>query len=181
MWTRRYIMRDGKSLVDEMEYLKKRYRLEGFSFMDSTFIVNRRKTLEFAQELIKRDLKISYQLPAGTRCEAFDEELAFALDRSGLKNFALAPESGSEMILAAIKKQIDLEKLLEATRIILKTNMTLAVFIVIGFPEETKASLKATLKLIRKMALMGAHDITVSKFIPTPVLLISNSFCNRAA
>ena len=168
MWTRRYIMRDGKFLVDEMEYLKEKYHVEGFTFMDSTFIVNRRKTLEFAQELIKRDLKVSYQLPAGTRCEAFDEELAFALDRSGLKNFALAPESGSEMILAAIKKQIDIGRLIEATRTILKTNMTLGVFIVIGFPEETKTSLKETLKLIRKVALIGAHDITVSKFIPYP-------------
>ncbi len=97
-----------------MEYLKEKYRLDGFTFMDSTFIVNRRKTLEFAQELIERDLRISYQLPAGTRCEAFDEELAFALDRSGLKNFALAPESGSEMILAAIKKQIDIGRLLRS-------------------------------------------------------------------
>jgi radical SAM superfamily enzyme YgiQ (UPF0313 family) len=168
MWTRRYVMRDGKSLVDEMEYLKERYRVEGFTFMDSTFIVNRRKTLEFAQELIERDLNVSYQLPAGTRCEAFDEELAFALDRSGLRNFALAPESGSEMILTAIKKQINIPRLLEATRTILKTRMTVGIFIVIGFPEETRQSLKETLKLIRKVALIGAHDITVSKFVPYP-------------
>ena len=168
MWTRRYVMRDAKSLVDEMAHLKEKYKVDGFTFMDSTFIVHRRKTLDFAQELIRRNLNVSYQLPAGTRCEAFDEEVAAALDQSGLRNFAIAPESGSVEILAAIKKQIDLDRLLDAARTIVKTRMTLGIFIVIGFPEDTKASLRATLKLIRKLALIGAHDITVSKFIPYP-------------
>jgi anaerobic magnesium-protoporphyrin IX monomethyl ester cyclase len=179
MWTRRYIMRGAKALVDEMEYLKEKYRVESFTFMDSTFIVNRRKTLEFARELIERDLKITYQLPAGTRCEAFDEELAMALDQSGLKNFALAPESGSEMILTAIKKQIDIGRLIEATKVILRTSMTVGIFIVIGFPEETKRSLNETLKLIRKLALMGAHDVTVSKFIPYPGSPYYNQFLQQ--
>lgn len=179
MWTRRYIMRGAKALVDEIEYLKEKYRVESFTFMDSTFIVNRRKTLEFARELIERDLKITYQLPAGTRCEAFDEELAMALDQSGLKNFALAPESGSEMILTAIKKQIDIGRLIEATKVILRTSMTVGIFIVIGFPEETKHSLKETLKLIRKLAFMGAHDVTVSKFIPYPGSPYYNQFLQQ--
>ncbi len=71
-------MRDGKSIVDEMEHMKNKYNVSGFSFFDSTFIVNHRKTLDFCRDLIERNLNISYQLPAGTRCEVFDDELAFA-------------------------------------------------------------------------------------------------------
>ncbi|MBI5597581.1 MAG: B12-binding domain-containing radical SAM protein [Elusimicrobia bacterium] len=168
MWTRRYIMRDPVGLADEMEAMKKRYGVSGFTFMDSTFIVNREKTLRFAKELIRRGLGVSYQLPAGTRCEAFDPELARALDESGLRNFAFAPESGSVEILKAVKKQIDLDRLLEAARTVLKTRMTVGCFIVIGFPEDTRASMRATLGLIRRLALMGVHDVTVSKFTPYP-------------
>lgn len=168
MWTRRYIMRDPKGLADEIELMKARYRVSGFTFMDSTFVVNRQKTLRFATELIGRGLGVSYQLPAGTRCEAFDAELATALDESGLRNFAFAPESGSVEILKAVKKQVDLDRLLEAARIVLKTRMTVGCFIVIGFPEDTRESMRATLGLIRRLALMGAHDVTVSKFTPYP-------------
>lgn len=168
MWTRRYIMRDAKKLVDEMEHMKNKYGVTGFTFMDSTFIVNRRKVMDFAQELIKRNLNIVYQLPAGTRAEAFDQELAFALETSGLRNLALAPESGSVEILKAIKKQVDLDKLLDSARYIVKTKMTLAVFIVIGFPEDNKKTLRQSLSLVRKLALIGAHDVTVSKFTPYP-------------
>lgn len=168
MWTRRYIMRDPKGLVDEMQYLKEKYDVSGFTFMDLTFVVNRKKTLAFANELIERRLRITYQLPAGTRCEAFDDELAFALDRSGLKNFAFAPESGSEEILKAVRKQVNIGEFLKATRIALRTTMTVGCFIVIGFPEDSPRTMQETLSLLRTLALMGVHDVTVSKFTPYP-------------
>ncbi len=168
MWTRRYIMRDPKGLTDEMELMKAKYDVNGFTFMDSTFVVNRNKTLTFANELIARKLDVTYQLPAGTRCEAFDNELAGALAESGLRNFAFAPESASTEILQAIRKQVEIKKLIESIRVVLRTQMTVGCFFVIGFPEDTKKSMKANVKLIRRLALQGVHDVTVSKFTPYP-------------
>ncbi len=168
MWTRRYIMRDSTAIVDEMEYMKKKYNITGFSFFDSTFIVSRNKTLDFCHELIRRNLEISYQLPAGTRCEVFDDELAFALEKSGLRNFSFAPESGSEMILEVIRKQIRLDTFFRAAKAVKKTEMTVGCFIVLGFPEDNKETMKQTLSLVRKLALMGLDDVTVSKFTPYP-------------
>jgi radical SAM superfamily enzyme YgiQ (UPF0313 family) len=169
MWTRKYSMRDGEKLAQEMQYMKEKYNVTGFTFMDSTFIINRRKTLEFCQALIKKKLNVSYQLPAGTRCEAFDEELVLALERSGLKNFALAPESGSEMIRNVIKKEINIDSFMHTVKIILrKTQMTIGCFIVIGFPEDTPQTMKESLQLVRKLALLGVDDVTVSKFTPYP-------------
>ena len=168
MWTRKYIMRSGKSIVDEMENFINKYNVNGFTFMDSTFIIDRKKTLDYSKELIKRDLKIKYQLPAGTRCEAFDLELAQSLDKSGLVNFSFAPESGDEYILDIIQKKIKIDDFIDAVKVVLKTNMTVGVFFVIGFPEDTIKSLKNSIKLIRNLALIGVHDVTVSKFTPYP-------------
>ncbi len=168
MWTRKYIMRSGKSIVDEMEYNAKKYSVTDFTFMDLTFVINRKEILDFCHTLIDRKLNVTFQLPAGTRCESFDEEMASALETSGLRNFAFAPESGSEVILQAIKKEIRLPRFFQAVKAVLKTKMTVACFIVIGFPEDTTATLKETLKLIRKLAVMGIHDVTVSKFTPYP-------------
>jgi radical SAM superfamily enzyme YgiQ (UPF0313 family) len=141
--------------------------------------VNRKKVIEFARELIDRNLRVKYQIPAGTRCEAFDDELAFALEKSGLKNFAFAPESGSPEILRAVKKQVALPRFFRAVRSVLKTNMTVAVFFVIGFPRDTPATLKQSLNLIRKLALLGVHDITVSKFTPYPGSADFNDLARR--
>lgn len=168
MWTRRHIMRDPIRLADEMQHMKERYDVSGFIFMDLTFVVNRKKTLAFANELARRRLGVTYQLPAGTRCEAFDDELAAALERSGLRNFAFAPESGSAEILTAIRKQVEIEKFLVATRVALRTSMTIGCFMVIGFPEDSPRTMRQTLSLLRTLALMGVHDVTISKFTPYP-------------
>lgn len=173
MWTRRYIFRDAKSLVDEMQYMKEKYQVDGFNFMDSTFVVSKSKISHFCNELIARDLRVNYQLPAGTRCEAIDEDLAQALEKSGLKNLALAPESGSTVIRKVIQKQVDLDDLFHAIRALKKTKITIGCFFVIGFPEETKSTLRETLRLIYRLAWLGIDDVTVSKFTPYPGTLYS--------
>jgi len=179
MWTRRYLMRSPVALVDEMERMKHKYGVTGFVFMDSNFVISRQQTLAFAEELIRRGLDIHYQLPAGTRCEAFDEELARALSASGLRNFAFAPESGSPEILDAIRKEMDPNRVLPAIQTVLDTRTTVCCFIVIGVPEDTPETLKDTLRLVRRLALAGVHDITVSKFTPYPGSDYYDELCER--
>ena len=67
-----------------------------------------------------RNLNISYQLPAGTRCEAINDELVDVLSKSGLKNLALAPESGSEVIRKVIKKQLNYKHFFEGGQTFIK-------------------------------------------------------------
>lgn len=168
MWTKRYIARDPKSVVDEMELYVGKYRVVNFDFQDLTAIVKRSWAIEFCNELIRRDLDITWQMPSGTRCEVFDEEVADLLYRSGCRVLAFAPESGAPEMLAKVKKQVDLERLVKAAEITVKRGLKLSCFIVIGFPEETPATLGKTMKLIRRMAFLGVDDVAVSKFIPYP-------------
>ena len=107
-------------------------------------------------------------MPSGTRSEVFDEEVADLLYQSGCRALAFAPESGSPEILEKIKKQVDLGRMLEAMQIAVRRGFKLGCFIVIGFPADTPATLKQTLRLIRKMALLGVYDVSVSKFVPYP-------------
>jgi radical SAM superfamily enzyme YgiQ (UPF0313 family) len=168
MWTRRYITRDPKSVVDEMELHSKKYNIVNFDLYDLTAIVKRSWAIKFTKELISRDLNITWQMPSGTRSEIFDEEVADLLYRSGCRAMSFAPESGSKEILKDVKKQVDLENLEKAVKVSLKRGFKLSCFIVIGFPSETVKSLDKSLKFIRKLAFMGVHDIAVSKFVPYP-------------
>lgn len=168
MWTKKFVMRSPKKIVDEMEFMKKKYNVEAFSFMDSTFIINNRKVIEFCEELIQRDLGVVYQLPAGTRCEAINQELVDALAKSGLEKLSLAPESGSEEIRNIIKKKIKYSKFINAIKMLNKSKINVGCFIVVGFPEDNKKTLWLTSKMIFRLALLGADDITVSQFTPYP-------------
>ena len=168
MWTQRWIARDPVRLADEMERYLREYGATNFDFQDLTAIVKRQWIVDFCNELIRRDLKITWQMPSGTRAEVFDAEVADLLYRSGCRALAFAPESGSPEILKAVKKQVDLGHMLEAMRSAVRRGLKLSCFIVIGFPDDTPATLRQTLSLIRRMAVLGVYDIAVSKFVPYP-------------
>ncbi|HET7340869.1 MAG TPA: radical SAM protein [Methylomirabilota bacterium] len=168
MWTQRWIARDPRQLADEMERYVREYRVTNFDFQDLTAIVKRQWIVDFCRELIRRDLAITWQMPSGTRAEVFDDEVADLLYRSGCRALAFAPESGSPDILKAVKKQVDLDHMLTAMRAAVRRGLKLSCFIVIGFPDDTPGTLRQTLRLIRRMAVLGVYDIAVSKFVPYP-------------
>jgi anaerobic magnesium-protoporphyrin IX monomethyl ester cyclase len=168
MWTQRWIARNPRQLADEMALYVDKYGVSNFDFQDLTAIVKRQWIVDFCRELIARDLKITWQMPSGTRAEVFDEEVADLLYRSGCRALAFAPESGSKTILKAVKKQVDLDHMLTAMRAAVKRGLKLSCFIVIGFPDDTPGTLRQTLSLIRRMAVLGVYDVAVSKFVPYP-------------
>jgi radical SAM superfamily enzyme YgiQ (UPF0313 family) len=124
--------------------------------------------VDFCHELIDRGLDITWQLPSGTRAEVFDAEVADLLYRSGCRALAFAPESGSPAILKAVKKQVDLGHMMDAMQSAVRRGLKLSCFIVIGLPDDTPATLRDTLRLIRRMAVLGVHDVAVSKLVPYP-------------
>lgn len=168
MWTQRWIPRNPKLVVDEMELYVKKYGVTNFDFQDLTAMINRKWIIDFCKELVDRDLNVTWQLPSGTRAEVFDEEVAQRLHRAGLRFLAFAPESGSEEMLELVKKEVDLPEMLKAMEYAIDAGLMLSCFIVIGFPGETKKTLHDTLRLIRRMAVLGVHDVAVTKFVPYP-------------
>ena len=168
MWTQRWIARNPVQLADEMERYVREFGVTNFDFQDLTAIVKRQWIVDFCRELIRRDLGITWQMPSGTRAEVFDAEVADLLYRSGCRALAFAPESGSPEILKAVKKQVDLGHMLASMKAAVRRGLKLSCFIVIGFPDDTPATLRQTLSLIRRMAVLGVYDIAVSKFVPYP-------------
>lgn len=168
MWTTTYTMRDVGRVCDEIELYMGRYQATDFHFQDLTAIVSKKWIIAFCRELQRRGLRITWQLPSGTRSEAIDEEVCALLAATGCKNMAYAPESGSEELRELVEKRVKIEHLLASIRAALKHGLSLSCFFVIGFPQETVETLRATRRLIRKLALMGVQDVGVAKFVPYP-------------
>jgi len=168
MYGRRWLPRTHVDVVDEMAHYKKRFNVTNFNFQDLTAFINRKWIVNFTNELIDRNLEVTWQLPSGTRSEVFDAEVADLIYRSGCRNLAFAPESGDPEVLKAVKKRVNLEALTKAAKTSVKRGLNLSVFIVIGFPTDSTSSMRNTLKLVRKMAWIGVQDCVISKFVPYP-------------
>ena len=168
MWTTRYIMRDPVEVADEFEYLVRQYGANNIDFVDLTAIVRKDWALSFCKELKQKDLKVSWQLPSGTRSEALDKEVLQALYDTGCRLITYAPESASEETLRQIKKKVKIDRLVKSIRAANKIGHTTKVNIVIGFPDDTLTSILKSAWFAVKMALYGSEDCTFTKFSPYP-------------
>jgi radical SAM superfamily enzyme YgiQ (UPF0313 family) len=168
MWTRAYVTRDPKDVVDEMEEYVREYQVRNFPFQDLTAIIHKDWILSFCRELIDRGLDVHWQLPAGTRSEAVDEEVAPLLMQSGMAHMAYAPEAGSLRIRRAVKKRVVAERFYESLRATTNAGLHVQAFFVMGFPEEERRDLRETLKMLARLAWMGVKDAAVSHYMPYP-------------
>jgi len=168
MWRRRWYSRNPERLVAEIEYLMETYGATNFPFQDLTAILRRDWIVAFCRELIRRGLKIRWQMPAGTRCEAIDSEVARLMRKSGVLNIAFAPESGSARMREQMGKHMSEEALMQAVKASVRNGVPITAFMMVGQPDETWQDIRESIRLCRKLAIAGIDDIGPGYFFPVP-------------
>jgi len=168
MWGRRWYARDPAHVADEIAAYHHEYGATNFPFHDLTAILKKSWIVAFCEELLRRGLCITWQLPSGTRCEVVDEEVAFLLRRTGGSSLTFAPESGSARTRALIKKKMSEEDLMRAVRACAAERLNISTFFVIGFPHDTREDLNASVRFAVRLATAGVNDIALSLFFPIP-------------
>jgi|Deesub1362A_J573_1020465.scaffolds.fasta_scaffold00173_66 radical SAM superfamily enzyme YgiQ (UPF0313 family) len=168
MWGNRWYARSPGNVVDEIETYVNLYNVENFDFYDLTPIFNRRWIVDLCRELIRRRLDISWQIPAGTRSEIIDEEVASLMARAGHRNLVYAPESGSERTLKLINKRVHLPAMLDSMRAAVRAGLSIKLNMVFGFPQDSTGDILRSYKFLARAAWIGVDDVTISTFIPYP-------------
>ncbi len=168
MWGTTWRSRDIKNVVDEIETYINRFGANDFQFEDLTAVIRKDWVLSFANEIMSRDLKITWQLPSGTRSEAIDDEAAKAMFASGCKQFTYALESGSTEMLQRIKKHIKLDKAFASAKSSMNAGIRVQAGFIYGYPDETLKQMFQTYKTILRCAVAGFHEISVSTLQPLP-------------
>ena len=168
MWTQRWIPRNHNLVVDEMELYMKRYHVTDFHFEDLTAIVRKDWIIKFCETVVDRGLKVTFQLPSGTRSEAVDAEASMWMKRAGCHEFSFAPESGDPRILRLIEKRVKLNELFRAARSAIQAGINVGGFFIVGFPEDTFMSIFRTFRTIAKCAIVGFTSVNVNPYSPQP-------------
>lgn len=168
MWTPRWIPRDPKLVVDEIEHYYHELGARNFPFQDLTAIIQRQWIVDFCTELLDRGLDITWQMPTGTRSEAIDEEVAGLLKRTGMISMAYAPESGSEETRKLIKKKMKTDRMLESMRAAVAADLNVMVFMVIGFPHDTDEHIRENIEFLSTIAEIGINDAAIGFYMALP-------------
>ncbi len=168
MWTTKWAARDPDELLAEMRWGVEKFGADDFDFYDMTAILRKDWIHTFCRKLIDSGLKVTWQIPSGTRSEALDEEVLPLLRASGCRYFAYAPESGSPALLKRIKKRVRLDRMKASMRAAVASSLNVKCNIIVGFPTETRREVWETVRFCLELASIGVHDVNVVPFCPYP-------------
>lgn len=161
----------GKSpiaVVNEIEHLTQRYGVTEFHVEDLDPTVNDRRTREICQEIIRRGLRITWKIVAGTKVETIKDETTIDLmAQAGCRYISISPETGSPRLLRLMNKPFDLEHAVRMVRRMTLRGIRSQACFVLGFPGETDEDRSMTRDLVRRLTREGIDEIAL--YIVTPV------------
>ncbi|MCB0686312.1 MAG: B12-binding domain-containing radical SAM protein, partial [Saprospiraceae bacterium] len=154
-----YRRRSPSSVVTELRILKETYNPDLFWFVDDVFTISHKWIEGFYAALKASELQISFECI--TRAERLNDHLLNLLSECGCYRIWIGAESGSQTILDAMDRRVDIQhvsKMIIATR---KKGIQTGTFIMLGYPGETEEDIFQTLHYLKK-ALPDQVTYTIS-------------------
>lgn len=146
----RFRKRTPKNVVDEIEYLQKKYSVKGLQFRDPVFTLDKGRAAKIASEIISRKIKIRWLCE--TRLDLLDRKLLGIMYRAGLRVINVGIESMHEDILKKSKRvPINIRHQEEIINFCRKKGIKVIAFYILGMKNDTKKSILETVRYAKKL------------------------------
>lgn len=147
----RYTFRSVGNILKEIKECVSVYKIKNFRFIDDTFPINKKRTLELCKKIIDENLFINWVCL--TRIDLMDRERLELMKRSGCKRVYIGIESGSNNILKYYKKGYSKEDIIPAINRAKGIGLEVVGYFVIGSLKETESDFQETLEIAKKCKL----------------------------
>ena len=146
---RDYRVRDPIKVVDEIENLVKNHGVGFFILADEEPTINRRKFIQFCEELIARGLPDKVQWGINTRVTDIyrDRELLPLYRKAGLVHVSLGTEAAAQLKLDQFNKETKVEENKEAIRLLREADIFTEAQFIVGLDNETPETLEETFQM----------------------------------
>lgn len=132
--------------VEDMRKLSAKYGTRHFYLAIEDLPPNMAARLP--QAILDAGLDIDWWCDARLEHEAFTQEVCDAMAKSGCKRIAFGYESSSRRVLARMCKGIDPDRSIELVRRVRKSGISVTLYVMVGFPTETRDEARETLQTI---------------------------------
>lgn len=142
-----YRRRPANLVAEELKMLKETYHPDTIWFVDDVFTVSHKWLKSFHAEVLAQDAIIPFECI--TRAERLNDEVLQLLKEAGCYRIWIGAESGSQKIIDAMDRRVDVETVKTAIQ---KTNalgLETGTFIMIGYPGEDIYDIKNTVAYLK--------------------------------
>jgi len=142
----KYRKRDPVKVVNEMEWLIKKFNFKAVYFDDDVFNIDKTHVTNICNEIIKRNIKVPWAIMA--RADLMNERLLSSLAGAGLYAVKYGIESANSKVLKLCKKNMNLIKAKKMIQFSKGLGIRVHLTFCLGLPGETKQSIQDTLNFI---------------------------------
>ncbi len=164
IWGQRYNVRSPKNVVKEIDQLQQAFSPDHIWFMDDIIGLKPGWLSEFADLMALRGLKIPFKCLSRADLLLRPGEID-ALQRSGAQIVWIGAESGSQKVLDAMEKGIQVKQIDQVTEKLRAAGIQVAFFLQFGYPGETWTDIQDTIRMVRRCL---PDDIGISVSYPLP-------------
>lgn len=142
-----YRRRPADLVAAELRMLKDTYNPDSIWFVDDVFSVSHKWIEKFHEEVIKQNAIIPFECI--TRAERLNDKVLQLLKEAGCFRIWIGAESGSQKIIDAMDRRVDVDVVKTAIQ---KTNalgMETGTFIMVGYPGEDEQDINETIAYLK--------------------------------
>jgi len=144
----KYRTRKMAKVVDEIEYLVRKYRVNNISFVDDNFTMQKEKVYELCREIKSRNLSIKWG--CSTRVDLLTEDLLKTMKDAGCDDIFFGIESASQEVLNIIKKRFSVHQAKEVVKMAESMGIKTHCSFIIGLPRESLDSLNSMIEFVEE-------------------------------
>lgn len=156
--------RSTANFVAEIKWLYDVHGIREFHIADDIFNIDRKRMHEILHCIIDQGLNIKIAFPNGLRGDILTPEDLQLLKRAGIYTITFAVETASREIQQAIHKNLNIDRVMDNIAFSSNIGIINKGTFMLGFPDESLQSIKATMDLARKSKLDMAAFFAVMPF-----------------
>lgn len=132
-------------------------------FADDIFALSAKWAREFAAGVERRGTRVPFKMQS--RCDLMTRDTVAALAQAGCAEVWMGAESGSQRILDAMDKGIQVEQIAEARANLKRHGIRACLFLQFGYMGEEWDDIEATIRMVREVR---PDDVGISVSYPMP-------------
>jgi radical SAM superfamily enzyme YgiQ (UPF0313 family) len=170
VYGRKWVGLEPTRMALRLKELWDQYHFDDVNFQDETFFTRRDRVQALADRIVESGMRITWaatmRADQGVR---LPEETWARCKQSGLRRLLVGVESGSNEMLKRIRKDIKIEQVFHTAEKMLKYDIAGHFPFIVGFPDESDASIQATLDCAKKLRSLSPDFLTpIYYFKPYP-------------
>lgn len=149
IWGKRVRMMSPERVVEHIEYVLKKFKVDAFQFGDESFTISKERIYKIFNLLKEKNIKVLFGCQ--TRVDLLDEDLLKFLKKNGCIQIDFGIEAATDRMLKIMNKQTTVERAVKVARGCRKFKIRQVANMLINLPGETIGDIETYLKFVKDM------------------------------